>query len=60
MKIKIIVYQGKLYNIGKRNVKALFRNKQKLQIYKLYEVMLIRMVSKVEYLIMPKGMKFTG
>ena len=35
MKVKIIVYQGKSYIIAKRNVLALFRNKQ-IQLYKLY------------------------
>ena len=34
--VKIIMYLGKSYTIAKRNVWALFRNKQKIQIYKLY------------------------
>ena len=60
MKVKIIVYQGKSCIIAKRNVYALFRNKQKYNYSHYMQVMLMRLMSKIEYLIMPKGMKFTG
>ena len=55
------MYQGKSYIIVKRNVKALFRNKQKYiyNLYKLYVSYAMRLMSKIEYLIVPKGTKFT-
>ena len=53
----MIVYQGKSYIIAKRNAYALFRHKQK---YNYVNVMLTRLTSQIEYLIVPKGTKFTG
>ena len=50
-----MVKQGKSYIIAKTNVWALFRNKQKLQILsKLWPWILMSMMSKTEYLILPK------
>ena len=60
MKVKIIVYQGKPYIMAKRNAWASFRNKQKYNYTNYVQFMLMRLISKIEYLIVPKGMKFTG
>ena len=60
IKLKIIVYQGKSYIIAKRNVVALFRNKQKYKYTSYMQVMLMRLMSKLTYLIMSKGIKFMG
>ena len=53
IKVKVIVYQGKSYIIAKRNVSALFRNEQKYKYTNYMQVMLIRLMSKIEYLIVP-------
>ena len=58
-KVKIIVYQGKSYIIAKRNVYVLFRNIQKYN-YTNYASYARGLMSKIKYLIMPKGSKFTG
>ena len=54
------MYLDKAYIIAKRNVKALLRNKQKYKYTNFMQVMLVRLMSKGEYLIVPKGTKFTG
>ena len=54
------MYLDKAYIIVKRNVKALLRNKQKYKYTNNMQVMLMRLMSKGEYLIVPKGRKFTG
>ena len=54
------MYLDKAYIIAKRNVYALLRNKQKCKYTNLMQVMLVRLMSKGEYLIVPKGTKFTG
>ena len=60
MKVKIIVYQGKSYIIAKRNVYA-FRHKTKTTVPIICKlIMLMRLMLKIEYLIVPKGTKFTG
>ena len=59
MKVKLTVYQGKSYNIAKKNVWALFRNKQ-IQLYKLHASYGLEVDVKIEYLFVPKGTKFTG
>ena len=60
MNVKIIVYQGKTHIIAKKNVLALLRNKQKYSYANYMQVMLMRLMSKFVYLIVPKGTKFTG
>ena len=54
------MYLEKAYIIVKRNVKTLLRNKQKYKYTNIMQVMLMRLMSKGEYLIVPKGTKFTG
>ena len=60
MKVKKIMYLDKAYIIAKRNVQALFRSKQKYKYTNFMQVMLVRLMSKGEYLFVPKGTKFTG
>ena len=45
---------------SKEHCKALSRNKQKYKYTNYIQVMLMRLMSNIEYLIVPKGMKFTG
>ena len=52
------MYLGKLFITAKRNVYALFRNKQKYNYTNYMQVKLMRLMSKIEYLIMPKVTKF--
>ena len=54
------MYLDKAYIIVKRNVKALLRNKQKYKYTNNMQVMLMRLMSKGEYLIVPNGTKFKG
>ena len=54
------MYLDKAYIIVKRNVEALLRNKQKYKYTNNMQVMLMRLMSKGQYLIVPKGTKFTG
>ena len=54
------MYLDKAYIIVKRNVQALLRNKQKYKYTNNMQVMLMRLMSKGEYVIVPKGTKFTG
>ena len=60
MKVEIIVNQGKWCQIiVKRDVSALFRNNTNIQILcKLCSWIFMRLMSKSEYLIVPKGTKF--
>ena len=60
LKVRKIMYLDKAYIIVKRNVYALLRNKQKYKYTNNMQVMLMRLMSKGEYLIVPKGTKFTG
>ena len=60
LKVRKIMYLDKAYIIVKRNVEALLRNKQKYKCTNNMQVMLMRLMSKGEYLIVPKGTKFTG
>ena len=60
MKGRITVYQGKSYIIAKRNVLALSRNKQKYNYTNYMQIMLMRLMSKIECLIVLKGMEFMG
>ena len=54
------MYLDKAYIIAKRNVEAVLRNKQKYKYTNFMQVMLMRLMSKGEYLIVPKGTKFMG
>ena len=54
------MYLDKAYIIVKRNVSDLLRNKQKYKYTNNMQVMLMRLMSKGEYLIVPNGTKFTG
>ena len=54
------MYLDKAYIIVKRNVQALLRNKQKYKYTNNMQVMLMRLMSRGEYLIVPKGTKFKG
>ena len=56
----MIMYLSKSYIIAKRNVSALLRNKQKYKNTNFMQVMLMRLMSKGEYVIVPKGTKFGG
>ena len=60
MKVKIIVNQGKVYTIAKRNSQVLFRNIQKYKYANYMNIMLMRLMSKSKYLILPKVTKFEG
>ena len=60
LKVRKIMYLDKAYIIVKRNVSALSRNKQKYKYTNNMQVMLMRLMSKGEYLIVPKGTKLTG
>ena len=60
MKVKIIVYQGKSYIIAKRNVQALFRIKQVYNYTNYMQVMLMKLKSKIEYLIVSKQNEIQG
>ena len=53
------MYLDKVCIIAKRKVYALLRNKQKYKYTNFVKVMLMRLMSKGEYVIVPKGTKFT-
>ena len=54
------MYWGKSHIIAWRNGWALLRNKQKYNCTTYMQVVLIRLMSKIECLIMPKETQFTG
>ena len=62
MKVKIIVYQGRSYTISlQRGMSKLYLETNRKYNYTNYmQVILMRLMSKIENHIMPKGTKFTG
>ena len=61
LKVRKIMYLDKAYIIVKRNVLSFIKKQTEIQIYKYTNNMqVMRLMLKGEYLIIPKGTKFTG